>query len=177
MPSIVSPARAMARKFRRNRNGSAAVEFAIVAPIFFALLFAIIEVVMIFFASQVLETAVQDSSRLIFTRQAQNSSMTQDQFKTEICKRLVSLFDCNGVRVDVQNYGSDFSTVNITTPIDTNKNFVDNMQYNIGKAGDIIVVRAFYQWPLFVTGLGFDTSNLAGGKRLLSATAAFRNEP
>lgn len=148
-----------------------------VAPFFFALLFAIIEVAMIFFASQVLETAVQDASRLILTRQAQNASMTQDQFKTEVCKRLVSLFECNIVRVDVQNYGSDFGTVSITTPIDSNKKFVDNMQYNIGKAGDIIVVRAFYQWPLFVIGLGFDASNLADGKRLLTATAAFRNEP
>lgn len=170
-------ARGLARRFRHNRKGSAAVEFAMVAPFFFALLFAIIEVAMIFFASQILETAVQDASRLILTRQAQNASMTQDQFKTEVCKRLVSLFDCNIVRVDVQNYGSDFGTVSITTPIDSNKKFVDNMQYNIGKAGDIIVVRAFYQWPLFVIGLGFDASNLADGKRLLSATAAFRNEP
>ena len=31
------------RRFRRNRRGSAAVEFALVAPMFFALLFAIIE--------------------------------------------------------------------------------------------------------------------------------------
>ncbi|UYO52757.1 TadE/TadG family type IV pilus assembly protein [Rhodopseudomonas palustris] len=177
MRAIVSMARGLARRFRHNRKGSAAVEFAMVAPFFFALLFAIIEVAMIFFASQVLETAVQDASRLILTRQAQNASMTQDQFKTEVCTRLVSLFDCNIVRVDVQNYGSDFGTVSITTPIDSNKKFVDNMQYNIGKAGDIIVVRAFYQWPLFVIGLGFDASNLADGKRLLSATAAFRNEP
>jgi hypothetical protein len=35
----------------------------------------------------------------------------------------------------------------------------------------------FYQWPLFVTGLGYNISNLCNSKRLLSATAAFRNEP
>jgi hypothetical protein len=35
----------------------------------------------------------------------------------------------------------------------------------------------FYQWPLFVTGLGYNIANLTGSKRLLSATAAFRNEP
>ena len=44
-------------------------------------------------------------------------------------------------------------------------------------AGDIVVVRLFYQWPLFVTGLGYNIANLNGSKRLLSATAAFRNEP
>jgi hypothetical protein len=76
----------------------------------------------------------------------------------------------------VQSYPA-FSSVVITDPIDAAKNFTNNMQYNPGNAGDIVVVRAFYQWPLFVTGLGYNISNLSGSKRLLSATAAFRNEP
>jgi hypothetical protein len=51
------------------------------------------------------------------------------------------------------------------------------MQYNPGGPGDIVVVRMFYQWPQIVTGLGYNITNLAGNKRLLYATAAFRNEP
>lgn len=177
MPSIVSPALALVRRFRRNGRGSVAVEFAMVAPLFFAMLFAIIEVALIFFAGQVLETAVQDSSRLILTRQAQDNSMQQADFKNEVCNRVKALFNCNGIYVDVENYGSDFSKVNLVSPIDKDNNFIDNMKYNIGGPGDIIVVRVFYQWPLFVTRLGFDPSNLANGKRLLMATTAFRNEP
>ena len=42
------------------------------APVFFALLFAIIETGTMFFASQVLETMTQDSARQIMTGQAQN---------------------------------------------------------------------------------------------------------
>ena len=52
-----------------------------------------------------------------------------------------------------------------------------NMQYSPGGPGDTVVVRMFYQWPLFVTGLGFNIANLSGNKRLLVATAAFQNEP
>ena len=37
-----SPPSKKLRRFRRNSRGSAAVEFAIVAPLFFGLLFAII---------------------------------------------------------------------------------------------------------------------------------------
>ncbi|KIZ45151.1 MULTISPECIES: TadE/TadG family type IV pilus assembly protein [Rhodopseudomonas] len=178
MPSsiVLSMAR-LARRFGRNRGASAAVEFALVAPIFFALLFAIIETALVFFAGQVLETAVQDSARLILTGQAQDASYSQAQFKNDICSRLNALFDCkNGIYVDVQSYSS-FSTVAVTDPVDASKNFVDNMKYSPGAAGDIVVVRAFYQWPLFVTGLGYNIANLSGSKRLLSATAAFRNEP
>jgi hypothetical protein len=54
---------------------------------------------------------------------------------------------------------------------------VNDFTYNPGGPGDIVVVRLFYQWPVYVALLGFDLQNMAGGKRLLIATAAFRNEP
>jgi Flp pilus assembly protein TadG len=165
------------RRFRRNHRGSAAVEFALVAPLFFGLLFAIIELSLVFFASQVLETATQDSSRMILTGQAQTAAYTQAQFKNLVCSKIVVMFDCvNGVSIDVQSY-SAFSSVNIATPIDASKNFVAPNNYLPGGPGDIVVVRVFYQWPLFVTGLGFNIANLSGSKRLLTATAAFQNEP
>ena len=166
-----------AGRFRGNQRGSAAVEFALVAPLFFALLFAIIETSMVFFASQSLETALQDSARMIMTGQAQTAKLTKQSFKKDVvCSHVNALFDCtNGIYVDVQSY-STFSSVAISDPI-TGGNFVDNTQYNPGGPGDIVVVRLFYQWPLFVTGLGYNIANLSGSKRLLSATAAFKNEP
>jgi hypothetical protein len=49
------------------------------------------------------------------------------------------------------------------------------VQYSAGTANQVVVVRLFYQWPLFVTGLGFNMG--CSNKRLLIATAAFKNEP
>jgi Flp pilus assembly protein TadG len=165
------------RRFRRNRRGSAAVEFALVAPVFFALLFAIIETAIIFFAGQVLETVTQDSARFIMTGQAQTGGYSQSQFKTYVCGKISVLFDCvNGVYIDVQSY-SGFSGVSIADPIDGSKNFVPPNNYSPGGPGDIVVVRLFYQYPVYVSLLGFNLSNVNGGKRLLAATAAFRNEP
>jgi Flp pilus assembly protein TadG len=177
MSSPAAPAGNVLCRFRRNHRGSAAVEFALVAPIFFGLLFAIIELAMVFFASQVLETATQDSAREIMTGQAQTANFTQAQFKNLVCSKLVVMFDCvNGVSIDVQSY-SAFGSVNIADPIDASRNFVPPNNYLPGGPGDIVVVRLFYQWPLFVTGLGFNVANLSGSKRLLTATAAFQNEP
>jgi Flp pilus assembly protein TadG len=165
------------RRFRRNRRGSAAVEFALVAPVFFALLFAIIETAFMFFASQVLETIAQNSARMVLTGQVQAAAYTQPQFKTYVCGQIPALFDCNGIYVDVRSYGSSFTGVTINSQIDANANFINNMQYSPGGPGDVVVVRLFYQWPLFVTGLGYNIANLSGGMRLLTAAAAFRNEP
>src|SRR5882757_6064601 len=179
MPQPFISIRSALRRFRRNRRGSAAVEFALVAPVFFALLFAIIETAIIFFAGQVLETVTQDSSRMIMTGQAQTAAYkTATDFKNGVvCPRINVLFDCqNGITVDVQSY-PQFSAITIVPPIDASKTFVAPNNYSPGGAGNIVVVRLFYQWPLFVTGFGYNISNLKGNMRLLTGTAAFQNEP
>jgi Flp pilus assembly protein TadG len=182
------------RRFRRSRRASAAVEFALVAPVFFALLFAIIETAIIFFASQVLETITQDSARLIETGQAQSGQVmingvaacaaapcTQGEFQTYVCSQIPALLfgtcppGANGIFIDVENYPA-FTNLTINNQIVAGT-FNNNMQYNTGGPGDIVVVRLFYQWPLFVTGLGYNISNLTGNQRLLVATSVFKNEP
>ena len=151
------------------------MQFALVAPMFFALLFAIIESAFMFFATQVLETMTQDSSRMILTGQAQNANYQAADFKAYVCSKIPALFSCGGLYVDVQSYSS-FSSISINSQISSGA-FVNNMQYNPGGPGDIVVVRLFYQWPQFVTGLGYNVTNVAGNNRLLAATAAFQNEP
>ena len=179
MPQPFTTIRTALRRFRRNRRGSAAVEFALVAPVFFALLFAIIETAIIFFAGQVLETVTQDSARQIMTGQAQTAVYTSaDDFKNKVvCPRINVLFDCqNGISVDVQSY-PQFSAVSIVPPIDASKTCSSPNNYSPGGAGNIVVVRLFYQWPLFVTGLGYNIANCKNNMRLLTGTAAFQNEP
>src|ERR1700760_3597535 len=175
MPAPVAPTVPVGnilRRFRRSRGGSAGVEFPLGAPMFCALLFAIIETALVFFASQVLETITQNSARMIYTGQAQQASYTQAQFATYVCNQIPALFDCTKIYIDVQNYPS-FTGVTIANQIDASGNFINNMQYSPGGAGDIVVVRLFYQWPIFVTNLGYNITNLSGSKRLLTASAAF----
>src|ERR1700761_9204112 len=114
MSSLVS-LKILLRRFHRNRRGSAAVEFALVAPVFFALLFAIIEVALMFFASQVLETITQDSARMILTGQAQGASYQQSDFKTYVCNQIPALFSCANLVVNVQSFPS-FSAVTFNNP-------------------------------------------------------------
>jgi Flp pilus assembly protein TadG len=149
-----------------------------VAAPFLALMFAIMETALVFFAGQTLETAVADSARLIMTGQAQSTGLTQDTFKTEVCNRIHGLFDCAALQIDVRAYTSaqGFAGANTGKPTAAdlqNNNFV----YQPGSACSIVVVRLMYQWPVYMSLLGFNLSDLSGNKRLLMATAAFRNEP
>jgi len=166
-----------AHRFARQQEGAAAVEFGLVAAPFLALVFAIIETAVVFFASQALETAAGDSARLILTGQAQKAGWDQAAFKNAVCTKIYGLFDCaNGVSVDVKKFSS-FSSISVQSPVDGQGNMTNNFSYQPGGPGDIVVVRLFYQWPVYVSLLGFNLADMAGGKRLLAATVAFRNEP
>ena len=66
---------AAARRFIRQQDGATTVEFAMVAAPFLAMMFAIIETAIVFFAGQTLETAGADSARLIMTGQAQTKAL------------------------------------------------------------------------------------------------------
>jgi Flp pilus assembly protein TadG len=148
-----------------REDGSAAVEFAMVAMPFLALVFAIIETALVFFGNQVLETAASESARLIMTGQAQTQGLNKDTFKDQVCTKIY----------DVQTFSS-FSNVNMTNPLDANGNLdTSSFKYAPGGPGEIVVVRLVYQWPIMVSMLGL--SNMSGNNRLMMATAAFRNEP
>jgi Flp pilus assembly protein TadG len=165
------------RRLTRQQDGVAAVEFAMVAAPFLALVFAIMETAMVFFAGQVLETAAADSARLIMTGQAQNQSFDEAKFKEAVCSRIYGLFNCaSGIYIDVKTYAS-FASVDTSLPIDQNGLLINNFTYQPGAPGDIVVVRLLYQWPVYVPLLGFNLADMAGGKRLITATVAFRNEP
>lgn len=165
------------RRFQKGDDGVAAVEFAIVATPFLALMFAIMETSLVFFASQTLETAVADSARLIMTGQAQSQNFTAAQFKTAVCDRVKGLFDCaGGLKIDVKTY-SAFGSVDNSKPVDANGNLKTNFGYQPGGPGEIVVVRLMYEFPVYASLLGFNLSDMSSGKRLVMATAAFRNEP
>lgn len=193
MPSLVRSRvsfRAALHRFRHDRRGSAAVEFSLVALPFFALLFAIIETAIVFFAGQVLETGVQDAGRQIYTHQLQDKTLSDAEKKTafqkDLCDRVKVLFSCSDTAkldVDVQFYAPGVA-ITITDPITAGSYNGGSLKFILPPAGSAatVVVRGFYQWPMIVTGLGYNISNIARGsdsysKRLLAATTAFHVEP
>lgn len=168
------------RRFLRRQDGAAAVEFGMVALPFFGLMFAILETALVFFAGQSLEAAVAEASRQIMTGQAQKANYSQADFKKNVvCNYLaagISMFDCtNGVYVSVQTY-TTFGSASTTPPVSNGQLNTSNLPYTPGGPGNIVVVQLYYEWPIYVSLLGNNLSNL-GSTRLLVATSVFRNEP
>ena len=165
------------RRFISQRKASTTVEFGLLAAPFVALIFAILQTAILFFADQSLETAAATSARLIMTGQAQTQGWTAAQFKSHVCSAITGLFSCNsGVYVDVETY-STFAAVNLGMPVSGGTFNSSNLGYSPGGPGDIVVVRLYYKYPVYVDLFGFSLSTLTGGYNLLAATAVFKNEP
>jgi Flp pilus assembly protein TadG len=175
----------MAPHLVRGRNvvtcerGATAVEFALVATPLVALLLAIVQTVIVFFAQRVLDQVVSEASRTIQTGQAQTSNLTQAQFKSWVCQKTVILFTCGNVMVNVES-SSGFSSASTRTPtltFDPSGNVTNTWNYQVGNPGDIVVVQVMYQWPLVLGPLGFTLANLSNGNRLLVSSNVFKREP
>jgi len=160
-----------------DRRGAVAIEFAIVSIPFFLLLFAILEMALMFFVGQLLDTATVSAARLIRTGEAKAQSLRQDQFKDKICLGMVNLVDCKETRlyVDVRSYSS-FAGYTPTSPLDKDGN-ITSTTFTTGNKNEIIVVRSFYAWPVLFDFLARGTTRLANGDQLLGAVVAFQTEP
>lgn len=182
--SILSQARRR-RAFLRRRaglrsdeRGAVAIEFAIIAPVFFFLMFVIAETALVFIAEQVMDNAVFETSRLIRTGQVQIAGMSQEDFKDEVCDRVTVFVNCNSADffLDVDSYPT-FDSMVMDQPIDDDEDFEDPGTFAFGNANEIVVVRAYYQWPTNAVFGSLSLKNLNNGKRLIGSFAAFRNEP
>jgi len=175
--SILSMRRSRPRALRRlvrDCKAAAAVEFGLIIVPFLALLFAIFETAIVFFAGQTLQTAAATAGRLILTGQAQNAGWTADDFKQQVCGVIYGIFDCmSNVYIDVQSYPS-FALANLTPPVSNGQLNTASMGYNPGGPGDIVVVRLYYQYPVYVSLISL--SNLNGGYNLLAGTYVYKNE-
>ncbi|MEO5865660.1 MAG: TadE/TadG family type IV pilus assembly protein [Sphingomonas sp.] len=156
-----------------------ALEFALIIVPLAALMIAILQTSLAFFAQQTLETTAEKSVRQLMTGQAQQANMTQAQFKTLVCSKLPSFMTCSNVIVDVQSAASfgAVSTAPPTLTYDASGNITNSWKYTPGGAGAINVAKIMYIWSVQSGPLGFDISTMSSGKRLLIATAVFKTEP
>jgi Flp pilus assembly protein TadG len=161
-------------RFRHECSGASGIEFAMLAAPLIWLLFAITEVGLVNFANFSLENGVTEAARLIRTGQAQQQGFDAGKFHTELCKYISAPLQCSKVQVDVRKF-ANFAGSQLTG---ANADGTVNTGFDPGVGGDVVVVRAFYDWSVMAKlPRGVSLANMGNGDRMLVATAAFRNEP
>lgn len=167
------------RRLPKDEGAATAVEFAIlISPLMFLLL-ASLQLGIIFFAQQCLQSAAMASARELMTGSVQQQGLSQTQFQSKVCQKAPVLFTCGAIMVDVQSASaySSVSTTALTPTYDSSGKITNGWAYSPGGAGDIVILRVMYNWPVVAGALLPGLANQPNGDRLLVATSVFKNEP
>lgn len=176
-PLVPSSRRALRRGLRlvgfvRDKSGAAALEFALVALPFLAMVICIIEVGVDFFFFSQIDYAAHKAAQEIRSGSVQMQKLTADQFKTNVLCPKLSGFTCSSVRVNVvvikqHNEWWAWSATTINPA---------NAKWCPGGAADLVLVQIAYPVPL-ATMIWAGTKSTANGVRYYLSAAALRNDP
>lgn len=177
------------RSMLRNRSGAAALEFAIVAPVFLALIFSTFEVGWFYFVNSSLDGAVTNAARMIRTGQAYKSGYTspasRDQFlQQEVCKylRYLTTSQCtNSVTVEARTFASYQALAADTTGFTCTDDTTTAQQavpFQTGTDRSILRLRLCMVYQTMNPMIGVSLARgRAGGQRRVTATYVLRVEP
>ena len=192
-------------RLAKDREGTAALEFAIAGPAFLALLLAILYTIMIYLAQQMLETAAQSAGRILLVGSAQTTTlnghtgMTAAEFKSAICNGVTGT-NASGVAMTIPKalppmLSCSRLTVNVTTATTYNvaSTAAPTFTYNSsgvitstgtgystqsGSSGKnrVVVLQLVYLWPTGKGPLGLNLIDQPNSNRMLVATSVLTTE-
>lgn len=137
--------------FSGRTDGSVAIEFALMIFPFIFITFAIIELSLFFAASNMMESGINNSARVIKTGQLQQQTgMTPEAaFRQEVCNHLFGLIRCDKVGLEVIALpDDDFGSAGDYAPIyDEDGNMVPR-DFDPGSSSSVVLIRAVYRYKL-----------------------------
>jgi len=169
----------------RNDDGSAAIEFGLIALPFMLFLLAIVGMGLYFLASVSLEHGAEAAARKIRTGQVKKDAVTVGQFRNLVCQNAGAAIDCSKLSIIVQSRKT-WSELTPEACLDKD----NNMAQSTGKSAEaiskysgdesqVVLVTLCYRWDLannfeFLK-LGSGTGG--SGPAIIQAATAFKSEP
>jgi Flp pilus assembly protein TadG len=181
-------------RFVQNQKGVAAIEFALIGPIFGVMLFVTFETGLMQFNEYSIQAAVQETSRLVRTGQVQQpltvggAQVRWDaaQFKNKICG-LARVVSCQERLVVYMQNAANFTALNSAVPSFENlgpTSYVTpagqppRAPFSCGEPREAMALIVTYDWKFITPVIMQGFSNITDKtKRRLVAYGLFRNEP
>jgi Flp pilus assembly protein TadG len=190
--------RSVCARLLGDRAGATAVEFALLSIPFFALLFGILELGLVFLLSVSLTNATANEARQIRVGSLEaagvgattsnGNQLDVPAFKAAICNQiaLVPTSTCLGqLQVDVRTLNS-FQQSPPASPVSGSTFNTSNLCFYSGSAGSIVEVRTYYLWSLLdpillaplanLTRLTGPNGSTSGAWILVSSTEVMKTE-
>jgi Flp pilus assembly protein TadG len=191
-PRRLAPARHWSwRRRAAGERGTAAMEFAFVAPIFIGMVGAIMEFSGIMFVQTLLEGSAREASRYGITGFTQEGVSRDEQIMQIVENNTFGIIDLDELQMDTlvyENFGDvgqpePFTDENANEAYDAGEPFNDingNGTWDedmgaagLGGPGDVVVYRMSYDWSIIIPLF----RPFFGDAITLQANIAVRNEP
>jgi Flp pilus assembly protein TadG len=172
----------LGRRYKSSEKGATAIEFAMVAFPFFALMGVIIETGAMMFTEYGLQAAVQEAARTARTGQAQGASKSAADFKTLICKNAAIGASCTSGLVVYANSYASWSQLAANMPSFLSIGVKDDgtagaAAYKLGAPTCPSSLVATYDWTFIMPLMNY-LGNIKGNTaRRLVGFAMFQTEP
>jgi Flp pilus assembly protein TadG len=174
----------LVHRFAHRRDGSTAIEFAMLALPFSLLVFAILESCISFAGQEVMANAADSVARQLRTGQLPRT-VDEAQLKQLICSRMEIMVakDCPGLMIDLRHFNTFAEAANAGFRIDggeivlTQGTGTTSFTVDPGPASSKNMLRVFYKWPIITDFLSKSMSNLSDGKVLHFTSVTWQNEP
>ena len=168
-------------RFKKSESGLAAIEFSFVVGPFLLILCPIVETGCMMFSEYSLQAAVQQSSRLMRTGQAQSAGMSAADFKTKICNIVGSLMDCNKIVV-YSDSAPTFAALKAKMPgslgVGTKADgSAGPASYKCGDPTEAVAVVATYDWTFVFPMMNFNANTSVTTMKRLVGISLFAAEP
>jgi Flp pilus assembly protein TadG len=161
----------------QNRAGGPALEMALIAPVFIAIMLVTFDMGYMLFVQGVLDGAARNAARVVRTGQAQTSADPSGTFFAALNAGLSGVINSAAVTADVESY-ADFSTLKSSLPalIDP-KTGKPVTNFTPGSPNSAVAVRVTYIYNFMVPWEGTLLMGATPGSARLVTTVVFKNEP
>jgi Flp pilus assembly protein TadG len=142
----------------RSQEGSAAIEFALLAIPFFMIIFAIFETFFALIGEQVISDATDTMARRLRTGEI-SKNITQEEFRKQFCAEASVIITCSAdeiskpqkLYIDLRSFAK-FADIPTSVPLVTHGSGrdidVSKLGFAPGGAGTINMLRVYYRWPV-----------------------------
>ena len=169
------------KRFKEDKSGAVAIEFSIVAIPFIGLVFASFEVGWFYYVNAAIDSVTLEAARQIRTGSPQQGGLDKQDFYNEVCPKLEIFGECEDIlTVEVQKFADFNEFSSDTTPAtcaDDDQDSIDDIVYEPGQDNEIVRLRICLIYKTFNFALGTKIAETAEGKKRLTSSYVFRNEP
>lgn len=163
--------------FLRATGAAAALEFAIVAPVFLGTVLGGMQIGIDYYTVASLDKIVAEVGEKISTGQAQALDLNQENFKAQyICPAITTPMDCENVWLDIQSAaGGNFASLQSIASGSVN---LAESKFCMGSGGHAVLVRLGYPMPTFISFWSIAGTTIHAGKvvRVFTSKHAFLNQ-